>query len=214
MRHPEGGFFSSQDADSEGRRGKFFVWSWDELVSLVGEEAAEAFGATPAGNWDGTNVLLRPPGGYAAEQGLDPAALEPRRGRPAPVVRAREARVHPGVDDKILTAWNALAIRAFAEAGRIFDDRPTWKPPSAAQRSSGTLRDEHGRLLRSWREGVGPPGFADDHALLAGVSHALRDDRRRPMVRRGAGAVRHLLDRFADEERGGFFQTERTPTSS
>src|SRR2546423_2266527 len=62
MRHPEGGFFSSQDADSEGVEGKFFVWSWDELVSLVGEEAAGAFGATPTGNWDGTNVLHAPVG--------------------------------------------------------------------------------------------------------------------------------------------------------
>src|SRR5436190_15380116 len=92
MRHPEGGFFSSQDADSEGVEGKFFVWSWAELVSLVGEEAAEAFGAMPAGNWDGTNVL-RAPVGDALPDGARERLFE-----------AREERVRPGLDDKVLTA--------------------------------------------------------------------------------------------------------------
>ena len=158
MRHPEGGFFSSQDADSEGVEGKFFVWSWEELVSLVGEDAAEAFGATRAGNWDGTNVLRAPIG----DGNWDEA-----RSR---LFDAREGRVGPALDDKILTAWNALAIRAFAEAGRIFD-APTYV--EAAVRCANFvwshLRDE-GRVLRSWRDGVaGVRGFADDHALLAGA---------------------------------------------
>src|SRR5438128_3773158 len=140
MRHADGGFFSSQDADSEGVEGKFYVWSWEELVSLVGEEAAEAFGATPAGNWDGTNVLRAPVG-------------DPLREARVRLFEAREARVRPALDDKVLTAWNALAIRAFAEAGRIFDE-PAYV--EAAVRCAdfvwSNLRDDEGRLLRSWRE--------------------------------------------------------------
>ena len=76
MRHPDGGFFSSQDADSEGVEGKFFTWSWDELTSLVGEEAAKAFGASPGGNWagehgEGMNVLRRPDGAESHSEELE-----------------------------------------------------------------------------------------------------------------------------------------------
>jgi uncharacterized protein len=198
MRHPEGGFFSSQDADSEGVEGKFFVWSWEELVSLVGEDAAEAFGATRAGNWDGTNVLRAPIG----DGNWDEA-----RSR---LFDAREARVRPALDDKVLTAWNALAIRAFAEAGRIFDE-PTYV--EAAVRCAdfvwSHLRDEGGRVLRSWRDGVaGVRGFADDHALLAGAFLTLYET---TADLRWFVAARELcdtlIDLFADQERGGFFQT-------
>jgi uncharacterized protein YyaL (SSP411 family) len=198
MRHPEGGFFASQDADTEGVEGKFFVWSWEELVSLVGEEAAEAFGATPAGNWDGTNVLRAPTGNGR----WDDATKR--------LFEAREARVHPAVDDKILTAWNALAIRAFAEAGRIFDDRTYVEAAvSCAAFVWDHLRDEDGRLLRSWREGVaGVRGFADDHALLAGSFLTLYET---TADLRWFVAARELcdtlLDLFADRGRGGFFQT-------
>ena len=198
MRHPEGGFFSSQDADSEGVEGKFFVWSWQELVSLVGEEAADAFGATPGGNWDGTNVLRAPAGNGRWDQA---------RSR---LFEAREARVRPAVDDKILTAWNALAIRAFAEAGRIFDDRTYVEAAvSCAAFVWDHLRHGDGRLLRSWREGVaGVRGFADDHALLAGAFLTLYET---TSDARWFVAARELcdtlLDRFADRERGGFFQT-------
>ena len=197
MRHTDGGFFSSQDADSEGVEGKFSVWSWEELVSLVGEEAAEAFGATPAGNWDGTNVLRAPVG-------------DPLREARVRLFEAREARVRPALDDKVLTAWNALAIRAFAEAGRIFDE-PAYV--EAAVRCAdfvwSNLRDDEGRLLRSWREGVaGLRGFADDHALLAGALLTLYET---TADLRWFVAARELCDAllelFVDQERGGFFQT-------
>jgi uncharacterized protein YyaL (SSP411 family) len=198
MRHPEGGFFSSQDADSEGVEGKFFVWSWDELVSLVGEEAAEAFAATPTGNWDGTNVLRAPVGNGNWDEA---------RSR---LFEAREARVRPAVDDKVLTAWNALAIRAFAEAGRIFDQRRYVEAAvGCADFVWGHLRDGDGRLLRSWRDGItGVRGFADDHALLAGAFLTLYET---TADLRWFVAARELcdtlLDRFADQARGGFFQT-------
>jgi uncharacterized protein YyaL (SSP411 family) len=123
---------------------------------------------------------------------------------------AREERVHPAVDDKILTAWNALAIRAFAEAGRIFDDRTYVEAAvGCAAFVWDHLRDEDGRLLRSWREGAASVlGFADDHALLAGSFLTLYET---TADVRWFVAARELcdtlLDRFADRERGGFFQT-------
>jgi uncharacterized protein YyaL (SSP411 family) len=198
MRHPEGGFFSSQDADSEGVEGKFYVWSWEELAALLGEEAAEAFGATPAGNWDGTNVLRAP---------VRDGDWEEARNR---LFEARAVRVRPALDDKVLTAWNALAIRAFAEAGRIFEE-PAYV--EAAVRCGAfvweNLRDDDGRVLRSWRDGVaGVRGFSEDHALLAGAFLTLYET---TADLRWFVAARSLcdtvLDLFADRERGGFFQT-------
>jgi uncharacterized protein len=198
MRDPSGGFWSSQDADSEGVEGKFFAWSWDELVRLIGADAAEAFGATPAGNWEGTNVLRAP-------HGLeDPdAALDELR-------RTRDRRVRPATDDKILTGWNALAIRAFAEAGRIFDEpRYTEAATDAARFVWERLRTPDGRLLRSWRAGAASvPAFSDDHALLAGAFLTLYETTAEVAW---FSAARTLSDRlvelFLDPDRGGFFQT-------
>src|SRR6266516_2844124 len=117
MRHPDGGFFSSQDADSEGEEGTFYVWSWDELVQVAGQDVARWYGATPNGNWEGTNVLWVPD-----RVGVAPPDLE--EGRRA-LFELREHRVRPATDDKILAGWNGLAISAFAEAGRVFGD-PGW----------------------------------------------------------------------------------------
>jgi uncharacterized protein YyaL (SSP411 family) len=196
MQDPGGGFFSSQDADSEGVEGKFFAWGWDELVELVGEPAARAFGATPNGNWEGTNILRRP------TDRIDEATRA--------LFETREKRIHPGVDDKILTAWNALAIRAFAEAGRAFDE------PSFVQAATNcaafvweNLRDHRGRLLRSWRKDVaGPPGYADDYALFANALLTLYETTSDLRWFEAARALcDSLMELFADDDRGGFFQT-------
>ena len=158
LQHPEGGFWSSQDADSEGVEGRFFVWSWDELVALVGEPVATCYGATPEGNWEGTNVLWRPisPTAVAPGFGLDAAELAAEIEDAHQVLfEAREGRVRPGTDDKVLAAWNGMAIRALAEAGRALEE-PVYV--DAAVRCANFvlahLRDERGRLLRSWRAGV------------------------------------------------------------
>ncbi|MGZ8611188.1 MAG: thioredoxin domain-containing protein [Actinomycetota bacterium] len=213
MRHPAGGFFSSQDADSEGVEGRFFVWSWDELVGAVGEAAATAFGATIEGNWEGTNVLWfpAPVAAVAHELELDPDAL----GRDVEAARAtlyelRERRVHPATDDKILAAWNAMAVSAFAEAGRALGE-PRFVDAAirAADFVLANLRDERGRLLRSWREGRGGrPGYADDHALLAAAYLTLYETTHELRWFTEARALADELIRlFHDPERGGFFQT-------
>jgi uncharacterized protein YyaL (SSP411 family) len=202
MRHAEGGFFSSQDADAEGVEGKFSTWSWDELVALVGEEAATAFGATREGNWESTNVLWLPGGG-------EPDALDLDGARRV-LFETRERRMRPATDDKILTAWNAMAIQAFAEAGRAFDEPRFVEASETCLRFLlANLRRHDGRLLRSWRAGVrGRPAFCDDHALLASACLTLYSTTGEIGWFREAVALGEaLVDLFHDADRGGFYQT-------
>jgi uncharacterized protein YyaL (SSP411 family) len=213
MQHPEGGFYSSQDADSEGVEGKFFVWDWDELATLVGPAVASCFGATPGGNWEGTNVLWRPRpvADVAAEHGVsaDELAAEVEDARQT-LFEVRETRVRPGTDDKVLAAWNALAIGALADAGRVFDE-PSYV--RAAVRCGEFvlthLRDERGRLLRSWRNGTaGRPGFADDYAVMAAACLTLYETTfELRWFEEAVVLADELLRLFRDDERGGFFQT-------
>jgi uncharacterized protein YyaL (SSP411 family) len=217
MQHPEGGFFSSQDADSEGVEGKFFTWSWAELTGLVGEPVARALGATPDGNWAGedgpTNVLWRPRSiaEVATETGIDAAELAAEVGDARAVLyAAREARMHPATDDKVLAAWNGLAIAALAEAGRVLDEADYVTASSrAATFVLAHLRDASGRLLRSWRNGVaGRPGFADDHALMASACLTLFETTFEVgWFDHAMDLTDELLRLFPDREAGGFFQT-------
>jgi hypothetical protein len=203
MQHAEGGFFSSQDADSEGVEGRFFVWSWRDLLDAAGEDVARALGARPEGNWEGANVLWFPHP-VKAELGPDvDLALQDLYG-------LREARVHPAIDDKILAAWNGLAISALSEVGRVLGDSTYIEAAvRAADFVLTHLRDETGRLRRSWRNGrAGSLAFADDHALMAEACLTLYettfDLRWYEEARRLAA---DLLRSFHDPERGGFFQT-------
>jgi uncharacterized protein YyaL (SSP411 family) len=213
MRHPDGGFYSSQDADSEGVEGRFFVWSYEELVEVGGDAVAAYFGATPEGNWEGTNVLWTPfpVATVAAEYALgeEELALRVDRAR-RELLERRERRVHPGVDDKILAGWNGLAIGAFAQCGTIFGE-PAFVDTavSAAEFVLTKLRREDGRLLRSWRDGrADVTAYADDHALLSlglqRLSEATLDTRWLQEARAIAG---DLIRLFHDPDNGGFFQT-------
>ncbi|MEX0989156.1 MAG: thioredoxin domain-containing protein [Actinomycetota bacterium] len=217
MQHAEGGFFSSQDADSEGVEGTFYVWTWDELVARTSETVAFTFGALPEGNWPeggpGANVLWRPVPLEAIarerEIPVDRLAAEVERARSI-LLAAREERVRPATDDKILAGWNGLAIGALAEAGRAFDEaRYVDAAVRAATFVTTRLRRDDGRLLRSWREGNAQvPAFSDDHALLADglltLYEATGDVRWFVEAR---GLANALLDLFNDADRGGFFQT-------
>ena len=204
LRHPDGAFFASQDADSEGEEGRFATWTWDELVGLVGAEAASAMGATPEGNWrhegGATNVLRRPAAGW--DGGLLGARLR--------LVEARARRVPPATDDKVLAAWNGLAIRAFADAGAAFaHDGLVATAAACATFVWERLGDGDGHLVRSWREGATTDrGFADDHALVASGLLALYEVTGDPTwFRRARRLCDVLLAEFHDDERGGFFQT-------
>ena len=213
MRHPEGAFFSSQDADSEGVEGRFFVWSYRDIVGVAGEVVARYLGATPEGNWEGTNVLWTPvpEGTFARESRIDPTELASRveEGRKA-LFEERERGVRPATDDKILAAWNGLAISALAQAGRVFEEaRYVRAAEAAADFVLKNLRNDEGRLLRSWRDGrAGRPGYADDHAMMAEACLTLYEttfDRR--FFREAASLGADLIRLFHDGEGGGFFQT-------
>ncbi|HEX2089495.1 MAG TPA: thioredoxin domain-containing protein [Actinomycetota bacterium] len=223
MRHPEGGFFSSQDADSEGEEGKFFVWSYDELVETAAgavrdrdraDAVAAYFGAIPEGNWeDGKNVLWTP---FALERVADEAGLSPNdlldsvQRAQAVLFDARERRVRPATDDKILVAWNGLAISALGEAGRAFGmERFVDAAVEAADFVLERLRRKDGRLLRAWRDGrTSGPAYLDDYAMLAEACLTLYET---TFDARFFTTARSLCDdilaMFRDSERGGFFQT-------
>jgi uncharacterized protein YyaL (SSP411 family) len=213
LRHPDGGFFSSQDADSEGVEGKFFVWSYEELSEVAGELVAGWFGATPAGNWESTNVLWtpRPPEAVAERVGVpvDELARAVLAGRQKLFERREATRVHPATDDKVLAAWNGLAISALAEAGRVLGE-PGWIEAAiaCAEFVLGSMRGPGGRLARAWRDGrLGGPGYLDDYACMAEACLTLYETTFEP---RWLDASRELADAilelFADPD-GGFFQT-------
>jgi uncharacterized protein len=213
MRHPAGAFFSSQDADTDGVEGLTYTWTWDELVEAGGEAVAAAMGATPDGNWEGTNVVWEsvPIATVASEHGIPVDELERRaQDTRRALVEVRARRAQPGLDDKILAAWNGLAIAAFAEAGAAFEEpRYVDAAQQAAEFVLTNLRSEHGRLLRSWRDGVaGGPGYADDYAMMADACLALAEATLDP---RWIAEARRLADDlvrlFHDDQAGGFFQT-------
>jgi uncharacterized protein YyaL (SSP411 family) len=205
MRAPEGGFYSALDADSEGEEGRFYVWTLDELRDALGDDpelfeaARDYFGVSERGNFEGRNILVR------RERELE--RLEEIRRR---LYEARAQRVWPGLDDKRLTAWNALLISALAEAGAVLGRGDYVEAATAcAAFILGELRDGEGRLLRSYKDGEAKlNAYLEDHAFLVEALLTLYES---TFAARWFGAARELADtmieRFADDERGGFFET-------
>ncbi len=221
LRHPDGGFFSSEDADSEGVEGRFYVWSAEELEAVAGPDAVEAstwWGVTKDGNFQepvgsgggvtgavatGSNILHRrirddlhrSEGAERARQAL---------------FDAREKRVRPGLDDKILTEWNGLFVSALAEAAAA-TGRADWL---ADARTAGEfllreLRGDDGRWLRAWRSGHAQHlAYAGDHAALVDAFTRLAEATGEARWMAEACSVADaLIDLFADTTNGGFFTT-------
>ena len=202
MRGPEGGFYSALDADSEGEEGRFYVWSVAELREALGDDADDAiayFGATGNGNFEGSNILMR---GSEPPERLD----EIRRR----LYELRSERVWPGLDDKRLTAWNALMVSALAEAGAVLE-RSDYVDAAAACAGFvlSEMRDSEGRLLRSFKDGQAKlNAYLEDHAYLVEALLTLYESSFEPRWFQGAREVADaMIARFADEERGGFFET-------
>ncbi len=208
MQAPDGGFYSSLDADSEGVEGKFYVWTTAELVSALGADADAAidwFGATDAGNFAegpaGANVL--------ESRGAEPDAATRERIR-ARLLEVRERRVRPATDDKRVASWNALMISALADAGAALE-RPDYLAAAGAAATFllEVQRDADGRLQRTYNRGEAKtPAFLEDHAFLLEALLALYEatfDERWFEAARDAADT--LLTRFADAEHGGFFST-------
>jgi uncharacterized protein YyaL (SSP411 family) len=199
MRGPEGGFYSALDADSEGVEGKFYVWSLEELRAVAGDEATQWFGATEGGNFDGANILTRGAG--------HPEKLGEWR---AKLYGVREKRVWPGLDDKRVCSWNALMITALADAGAALEsEQYLHAARTCAQFVLDEMRDDSGRLLRTWKDGRGRlDAYLEDHAYLIEALLTLYESTWEP---RWFTAARELaetmIERFADDERGGFFDT-------
>jgi uncharacterized protein len=226
MREESGGFWSATDADSEGQEGKFFVWSYDEFAEVVRSAGADVdlyaafFGVTPDGNWvdphgagpDGVNILHEPVDRrrFCEERGLDLGELtvELDRVREA-LYERREQRVRPGLDDKVLTSWNALAVRGLVLTGMHLG-LPEYV--DAAAETARFLHEElvvDGRLHHVWKDGqASVPAFLEDLAYLALACvelYAATGDV--VWYERGLGHASDAAERFRDEDGGGFFAT-------
>ena len=216
MRSAEGGFYSALDADSEGHEGKFYVWSESELADALGDDAAilrAYWGVTPDGNFEGRNILfvaVSDRRAFARQFDVSEDELDAiiRRAR-ARLYEVRKQRVWPGRDDKILTSWNCLMVRAIAEAARAFDD-------DAYRRvaiESGTflfdalLRD--GRVFRSFKNGRARiAGYLEDHASLGLAALALYElTFDRAWLDRARELGDSMVQRFWDDATNAFYDT-------
>jgi uncharacterized protein YyaL (SSP411 family) len=205
MRHESGAFFSSEDADSEGVEGKFYVWDYDEFMSIA-PEVVGYYGVTQEGNFEGTNILTAGPG----DPPLPPIVpgRPPREWRDA-LLKERSKRVRPGLDDKILTSWNSLAVAAFAEAGAALD-RADFR--EAAEVAAGFLLDTmrpDGRLLHSFKDGRARIlGMLEDYAYLAEALITLWEATLEPRwIEEAIELAQQMLDLFGDSSNGGLFST-------
>ncbi|MBW3622395.1 MAG: DUF255 domain-containing protein [Armatimonadetes bacterium] len=226
MTGEEGAFYSTLDADSEGVEGKFYVWEYSEILQILGPEDGELFcnvyNAKPEGNFreeatgepTGLNILhlTQPLEDHAAAYSTGGGEAD-FLGRIAAMreqlLAVRVKRVWPGLDDKILTAWNGMMIGSFAHGGLALD-RPDYV--LAAQRAAEFILAEmrpDGRLLRSWRNGSGKlAGYLEDYSFMV---HALLDLYEATDEERWLNEARALADTmiefFWDEENGGFYNT-------
>jgi len=212
MRGPEGGFYSALDADSEGEEGKFYVWTPTEIREVLAadpncikfssqevENLMQFWGVSEEGNFEGANILHLAGGAEAPEpEGLAAA----RRA----LFEARSRRVWPGLDDKRLTSWNALAIAALADAGAVLGHKDYL---DAAGECAEQLRDAEGNLLRTYKDGRAHlNAYLEDHAFLLEALLALYEAGFETRWFTEARALAEtMIERFGDPERGGFYST-------
>ncbi len=216
MQHPEGGYYATQDADSEGEEGKFYVWDAEAIQPLLAHDeyqvAAIYYGLDQHPNFEGKWHLqvTAPLDGIAATLGISPAqAAERLASARRRLFAERTRRPAPGRDEKILTAWNGLMIRGMARAGRLLGRADF---VASAERAvdfirSRMLRD--GRLFASWKDGKARyRGYLDDYAfLLDGLLELLQVRWRDADIAFAITLAEALLDAFEDEANGGFFFT-------
>ena len=218
-----GGFYSTQDADSEGVEGKFFVWEPFEVEDIIGEENAEIFceyyDITPHGNFEGENILhvQTPPDIFARKVGMDQGELESllADGRQK-LFAEREKRIKPGLDDKILTSWNGIMIRGMAMGYQL-----TGKPEylTACEKSAEfvltALSQDDGLLLRTYRAGKSHlNAYLEDYSYFIAGLIALYEASFDPKWLSEAERLAHIMiDQFRDESGEGFFFTGKAHES-
>ena len=217
MTAPEGGFYSAEDADSEGQEGKFYVWTADQIQAVLGLETAATFcrvyDVSETGNFEGQNILYlsRPIELEAKMLGRDPAELKNELAEARKkLFAAREKRAHPARDEKILVAWNGLMIDALAQAGAALGEkRFTEAAAKAASFLLTRLRAEPGRLMHCARNGqIKYNAYLDDYAALGNALVTLHETNAGgPWLQSAVELAEELLRSFADPEQGGFFYT-------
>ncbi|MEO7040753.1 MAG: thioredoxin domain-containing protein [Gemmatimonadaceae bacterium] len=215
MTSPGGGFYSSLDADSEGVEGKFYVWTTDELDSILGDDSPivkNFYGVTAAGNFEGHNILHVPVSveDFADRNGIDAVKLLSIVGNAKEQLYAyRSQRVRPTRDDKIIAAWNGLALRGVVEAGRAVDDDAT---RALAVRNAEFLLQHmivDGRCMRSYSERANPlAGFLEDQAGVAlGFLAVFEQTLDAKWLDAARLLARVMLDKFWDAGKVAFFDT-------
>jgi len=225
LTNPEGGFYCSEDADSGGQEGAFYLWSEDEIRKVLGADraalACRVWNVRPEGNFrdeargaaNGLNILHtgKENAALAAQAGLDLDGFEARlEAARADLLKARAARVRPGLDNKILADWNGLMISALARGARVLE-APQFAV--AAERAAafvlGRLRASQGQLLHRWCEGeAAAPASAEDYAFLVqGLIDLYEATFRLDWLRAALALNGALLAQFWDEREGGLFFT-------
>ncbi len=220
MTNEGGAFYSAEDADSEGVEGKFYVWSRQEILNLLGPELGELFtdvyDVTHVGNFeDSTNILNlinHDLYDYAAKYSMDINELESQMAKAREkLYQVRKERIHPFKDDKILTAWNGLMIAALAKAGRVLQrDDYTQAAERAVEFILAKLTAADGkRLLARYRDGdAAYKGYVDDYAFLVwGLLEVYETTFNPKYLRQALHITKDLKELFWDDEQGGFYFT-------
>ena len=219
MQSPDGGYYSSLDADSEHVEGKYYVWTREEVARLLSEDeyavASARFGLCGPPNFEGEHwhlYVAQPIDAVATALGISVTAVEDLAARACmKLLSAREERVRPGRDEKILTSWNALMIHAMARAGRALG-RADWI--ASARKALDFVRVRlwrDGRLLATYKDGRAHlNAYLDDHAfLLAALLELMQTDYRAEDQSFATELADTLLEQFEDRVNGGFFFTRR-----
>ncbi|TMV51943.1 thioredoxin domain-containing protein [Paenibacillus mesophilus] len=216
MTDPEGGFYSAEDADSEGHEGKFYVWKPDEIVGVLGAEDGDLYcdlyNITEEGNFEGhsiPNLIGQVPETFAKRKNMTLSELREKiESCRVKLFAYREERVHPHKDDKILTAWNGLMIAALAKGAKVLGNPAFAEAAAKAEAFLWTkLRREDGRLLARYRDGEAAfHGYVDDYAYMIWGLIELYEATFEPgYLQKAAGLAKDLIKLFWDDEKGGLF---------
>jgi len=219
MTHEMGGFYSSLDADSEGDEGKFYIWTREQIRNELGADAdlfEAAYGITAKGNWEGKTILQRTldDSSLAARFKIDLDAVAVKLTEShSRLLSARSSRIRPGTDDKILTSWNGLMLRACSEAARVLEGTSpnADKYLKLATRNAEFILNElrpNGKLVRAWRDGkTSSEVFLEDYAaLILGLIELYQTDFNNKWFNAALELTDEMIKQFSDET-GGFFDT-------
>lgn len=216
MTDPAGGFYSSLDADSEGVEGKFYVWDKSEMEEVVGADGpvvSDYYHVTVHGNWEGSNILLRPddPEKFARKHGLSFEQLEYKIDNANKrLLKAREKRIRPALDDKVLTAWNGMMLRAYVVAYRVFGNGDHLNVAlKNARFLQKNMRKEDGGLYRNYKDGKSTiNGFLDDYAfVISGFLELYQATFDEQWLYEADKLMVYVMDHFYDTSTGLFYYT-------